>query len=121
MTKPNPAGEPQKNEDLASLHRQLVGLVAKLDLSMDDAPDAASVKRIADQIVALNSRVNKVGQALFAAQTAQITEAATAITSALPKVEKAIDDAERAEEAAAGLALVLKLVDKVIGTAGAIA
>lgn len=113
-----PFADPVPNADLQALHRQLTALVARLDLAIDDAPNAAAVRAITEQIAATNARVTAVGRALFANQSERISVAAREVGTIIPRVEEALADLERLDELVANVTGVLKLVDKAVQTAG---
>lgn len=110
-------GDPARNEDLDALHRQLVGLVARLDLAVEDASSAAEVKALNAQIAAANARVAAVGRLLFARRTAEVATAAAAVSNALPEVERALADLAGLDEFVANCTGVFKLVDHAVDAA----
>lgn len=114
---PEPRDDPAPNADLQALHRQMVALVARLDLAIDDAPDAAAVRAITEQIAAANARVTAVGRALFARQSERIASAAHDVEAVLPRVEEALADLDRLDELVASVTGVLRLVDRAVQTA----
>ncbi|MBB3693582.1 hypothetical protein [Sphingomonas sp. BK580] len=109
--------EPLRNEDLADVHRELVSLSAALDRAIDEAPDAATVRRLTAQIAALNVRITAVGRQLFATRSAEIAAAARDIHDSIPEVERALADLASLDDALSGLTAVLGIVDKAVGIA----
>lgn len=106
-----------QNPDLEHVHRELVGLVARLDESVGDAPDAKAAQTILGQIAEINARVSALGRELFAARTDALAAASAAIADAIPEVEGAIADLERTQRFVAGVTRLLALVDDAVGTA----
>lgn len=119
MTKPTEvdAMKDTPNAELADLHRRLIGLVANLDLAIDDAGDAAQVRVLTEQIAAANVRVTAVGRVLFARQTSDLNAAALAVSKAIPEVEYALADLDRLETFVSAMTSMLELVDGAVATA----
>ena len=44
-----------ENPDLKAMHRDLLSLVRRLELAIDDAPNAAAIAAISDQVVEVKS------------------------------------------------------------------
>lgn len=114
MTEPSPG---LRNADLVILHRQLIALMARLDLAMDDAPSAAQVKLLAEQIAQTNLRVTAVGRELFARSTTEIADAANAVAGVIPTVEKCLSDLARVGSFVGDMTNLLTLVDHAVATA----
>ena len=109
--------ESRENPDLKAMHRDLVALVRRLELAIDDAPNAAAIATIADQVVEVNARATAAGRVLLAAQTEEIARHAQAVSAAIPAVEREIEDLERFEQLVSGVAAVLDAADDAVRVA----
>lgn len=105
------------NPDLAEVHRGLVAVVARLDLAIDDAPNAAAVRTLTGQIAEVNARLTAVQRQLMAHQTDGIRDAARDVASSLPGLELTLRDLDRVENVVEGVSSALALVNKAIDTA----
>jgi hypothetical protein len=103
-----------KNPDLAMIHRQLVGLVTKLDLAIDDAVDAAQVKVLTEQIEQTNVRVSAIGRELFAHSSEEISAAAVILSSRFPQIEEALVNLAKIDALVTGVTGMLKLADAAV-------
>ena len=75
-----------ENPDLKAMHRNLVALVRRLELSVDEVSNAAALALIADQIVEANARAVTASRTLLVAQTEEIALHARAVSDAIPEV-----------------------------------
>ena len=103
-----------KNPDLAMMHRQLVGLVTKLDLAIDDAVDAAQVKVLTEQIEQTNVRVSAIGRELFARSSEEISATAVVLSSKFPEIEEALANLAKIDALVTGVTGMLKLADAAV-------
>ena len=110
----SPSGE---NPDLKVMHRDLLSLVRRLELAIDDAPNAAAIAAISDQVVEVNARATAAGRVLLAVQTEEIAQHAHAVSAAIPAVEREIEDLERFERLVSGVAAVLDAADDAVRVA----
>jgi hypothetical protein len=110
-------GEATKNPDLARMHRELVALVAQLERSIDDAPNAAAIGAISDQIVEVNARATAAGRLLLVAQSEEISRLARRVSAAIPDVQRQIEDLDRFEAVVRSVAGVLDAADGAIRAA----
>ena len=106
-----------ENPDLKAMHRDLLSLVRRLELAIDDAPNAAAIAAISDQVVEVNARATATGRVLLAAQTEEIAQHAQAVSAAIPAVEREIEDLERFERLVSGVAAVLDAADDAVRVA----
>jgi len=110
----SPSGE---NPDLKAMHRDLLSLVRRLELAIDDAPNAAAIAAISDQVVEVNARATATGRVLLAVQTGEIAQYAQAVSAAIPAVEREIENLERFERLVSGVAAVLDAADDAVRVA----
>lgn len=106
-----------ENPDLKAMHRDLLSLVRQLELAIDDAPNAAAIAAISDQVVEVNARATATGRVLLAVQTEEIARHAQAVSAAIPAVEREIEDLERFERLVSGVAAVLDAADDAVRVA----
>jgi hypothetical protein len=106
-----------ENPDLKAMHRDLLSLVRRLELAIDDAPNAAAIAAISDQVVEVNARATATGRVLLAVQTEEIAQYAQAVSAAIPAVEREIEDLERFERLVSGVAAVLDAADDAVRVA----
>ena len=107
----------EENPDLAAMHRDLIALVRRLEISIDSAPTAAAIGAISDQIVEVNARVTATGRVLLAQRTEEIARHAGAVAAAIPDVEREIEDLERFERVVGSVAAVLDAADEAVRVA----
>lgn len=110
-------GGATENPDLARMHRELVALVAQLERSIDDAPNAAVIGAISDQIVEVNARATAAGRLLLVAQSEEISRLARRVSAAIPDVQRQIEDLDRLEAVVRSVAGVLDAADGAIRAA----
>lgn len=110
-------GPTDDNPDLARMHGELVALVARLERSIDDAPTAAAIGAISDQIVEVNARATAAGRLLLVERSDEIARLARRVSAAIPGIEDDIRDLDRFERVVAGVAGVLDAADAAIGAA----
>ena len=111
------SGGDRENPELAAMHRDLIALMRRLELSMDSARDAAAIGVISDQILEATARVTAVGRVLLAAQTEEISRHARAVSAAIPEVERRIEDIEHLERMVSGMTAVLDAADNAVRVA----
>lgn len=114
QSKGPPAAE---NPDLKAMHRDLIALVRRLELSVDAATTSGDIDAITQQIAEVNARVVAVGAVLFTRQTEEITRNAAAVARAVPLAEKEIDDLQDCERMVGSVTALLGTVDATIRTA----
>jgi hypothetical protein len=102
------------NPDLEAMHRDLVALAGRLERSIDNAPTAAAIGAITDQIVEVNARVTATGRVLLARQTEEIARHARAVSAAIPAIEEEIADPERCERLVRSITSMLGTVDDAV-------
>ncbi|WP_286880645.1 hypothetical protein [Sphingomonas sp.] len=110
-------GGATENSDLARMHRELVALIAQLERSIDDAPNAAAIGVISDQIVEVNARATAAGRLLLVAQSEEISRLARRVSAAIPDVQRQIEDLDRFEAVVRSVAGVLDAADGAIRAA----
>lgn len=110
-------GGATENPDLARMHRELIALVAQLERSIDDAPNAAVIGAISDQIVEVNARATAAGRLLLVAQSEEISRLARRVSAAIPDVQRQIEDLDRLEAVVRSVAGVLDAADGAIRAA----
>ena len=110
-------GGATENPDLARMHRELVALVAQLERSIDNAPNAAAIGAISDQIVEVNARATAAGRLLLVAQSEEISRLARRVSAAIPDVQRQIEDLDRLEAVVRSVAVVLDAADGAIRAA----
>lgn len=103
-----------QNPDLEAMHRDLVGLVRRLELSIDAAPTIAAIEAIAQQIAEINARVTATGRVLLARQTEEIARHASAVADTIPLIEKQIDDVQDCEQMVRSVTALLGAVDDAV-------
>lgn len=108
---------PARNNDLQRMHGELIGLVRRLELSIDEAPDAAAISTIAEQIAEVNSRVTATGRILLARQTDEIAQLTKAVSETIPEIEAELDELVRQERLVRSVAVVLGTVDEALRVA----
>ena len=106
-----------KNSDLISVQRQLVGVAETLSRAQERADDANTVRAIGREIVEVNHRITMIGQVIFKSRTRKITAAARAVISARRSVDAAIKATDKLKNFVTAITRFLALVDKVIDTA----
>lgn len=106
-----------ENPDLARMHRDLVALVAQLERSIDDAPNAAAIAAISDQIVEVNERATAVGRLLLVGQSDEIARIARRVSAAIPDVQRRIEELDHLESVVGSVAGVLDAADGAIRAA----
>jgi hypothetical protein len=106
-----------ENPDLKAMHRDLLSLVRRLELAIDDAPNAAAIAAISDQVVEVNARATATGRVLLAVQTEEIAQHAQAVSATIPAVEREIEGLERFERLVSGVAAVLDAADDAVRVA----
>lgn len=112
--RPAAAGD---NPDLQALHRDLVALVRRLELSIDNAPDSAAIAAITEQMIEVNARVTATGRVLLAKQTEEISRLAKAVSGAIPAIEKEIENLQDCERMVRSVAALLGTVDEAVRVA----
>lgn len=118
MTDGRRAGpEALENPDLKAMHRDLVALGRRLELSIDVAPNASAIAAISDQIVEVNARATAAGRVLLAAQTDEIARHARAVSDVIPAIEQELEDLERFERVVRSVAAVLDAADEAVRVA----
>lgn len=110
-------GGATENSDLARMHRELVALIAQLERSIDDAPNAAAIGVISDQIVEVNARATAAGRLLLVTQSEEISRLARRVSAAIPDVQRQIEDLDRFEAVVRSVAGVLDAADGAIRAA----
>lgn len=112
--RPAAAGD---NPDLQALHRDLIALVRRLELSIDNAPDSAAIAAITEQMIEVNARVTATGRVLLAKQTEEISRLAKAVSGAIPAIEKEIENLQDCERMVRSVAALLGTVDEAVRVA----
>ncbi len=110
-------GGATENPDLARMQHELVALVAQLERSIDDAPNADAIGAISDQIVEVNARATAAGRLLLVAQSEEISRLARQVSAAIPDVQRQIEDLDRFEAVVRSVAGVLDAADGAIRAA----
>jgi len=105
------------NPDLVAMHRDLVGLVHRLEESIDFAPDAPTIAAITEQMADVNARVTSIGRVLLAAQTKEITRHAKAVSEAIPAVENEVKNLQDCKRLVSSVAALLGTVDEAVRVA----
>lgn len=105
------------NPDLQAMHRDLIALVRKLEVSIDCAPDAAAIAAITEQMAEVNARVTSTGRVLLAAQTDEIARHAKEVADKIPIIEKELERLQSCERLVRSVAAVLGTVDEAVRVA----
>lgn len=108
-----PAGSGD-NPDVQAMHRDLVALVHRLEESIDNAPDAAAIAAITEQMAEVNARVTSTGRVLLAKQTEEIARHARAVSEAIPAIETEVERLQDCERMVRSVAALLGTVDEAV-------
>src|SRR5262245_13399622 len=110
-----------KNSDLVSLQKQLIGIVDDLSRQQESADTLDAVRAIGREIVEVNHRVTMVGQIVFKQTTDKIKAALKAVQEGKQAVDEAIGSINKLNTFVTTVTKFLGLVDKVIDTAKLVA
>ena len=111
------SGSASVNPDLASVHKQLISIVAALDAAVGRATTGAEVTALLDEIAEVNARVTSVGRQLFTQQTAQIKAKSEAVAAAADDAKKVIAELKDVKALVQGVTKFLAVVDKAVDAA----
>ncbi len=103
--------------DIEAMHRNLVGLVRRLEEAIDSAPDAPAIAAITEQMAEVNARVTSTGRVLLAAQTEEIAHYAKAVSDAIPAIEMEIERLQDCERMVRSVTALLGTVDEAVRVA----
>jgi len=105
------------NPDLQAMHYDFLGLVRRLEESIDTAPDVATIVKITEQMAEVNARVTSTGRVLLAAQTEEIARHAKVFSTAIPAITKEIESLQDCERMIRGISALLGTVDEAVRVA----
>ena len=107
----------ERNPDLASLQRQLAGILDDLITAQETAETTDAVRTIAREIGEVNHRITLVGQLQFKQQTAKIKAAVEKVAAEKQTIDAAIAEIDRLNDFIKAISSFLGLVDKAIDVA----